>query len=664
MKRAYSLLEIKQVDEDRRVITGIATTPTPDRLGDIVEPDGAEFSLPIPLLWQHEHDQPIGHVTDAKVTEDGIEVVAKLERIDEPGTLKDRLDEAWQSIRSGLVRGLSIGFRAVETANIEDSFSLRFIKWMWLELSAVTIPANAEATIATVKSIDGELWAASGRKSETGTSPGASGSRVVKMFKPEDLKMSKKKTLAEQISAFEATRQAKSARMVEIMEAAGEEGVTLDDAQQEEYDGLADEVKSIDDHLKRLNALNEANKKSAIPANGDNPASGAASRARVQVGVKGPKLEPGIGFTRIAKVKALAKLDGDNVRDVARELYGEDSPVYGHFTKAAVEAGNTVDSVWAGALVGDETSVFADFVEYLRPMTILGRFGTNGIPSLRRVPFRTALVGQDSGGSGYWVGEGKAKPLTKFDFSRRTLDPLKVANIAVTTEELLRDSSPSAEMIVRDQLAAALRERMDRDFIDPTKSEVSGVSPAAITNGVTALNSTGTDADAVRQDVRNLFNAFIEANNAPTNGVFIMNATTALTLSLMVNALGQPEFDGITMNGGTFFGLPVITSEFVPVEHTSPSDTNYVILVNASDIYFADEGGVAIDMSREASLEMNDSPTHGSAQTDSPAGSAGASLVSLWQTNSVGFRAERTLNWLRRRDEAVQVLGEVAWSLS
>jgi hypothetical protein len=61
---------------------------------------------------------------------------------------------------------------------------------------------------------------------------------------------------------------------------------------------------------------------------------------------------------------------------------------------------------------------------------------------------------------------------------------------------------------------------------------------------------------------------------------------------------------------------------------------------------------------------MSDVPAHASANVNSPSSSQAASLVSLWQTNSVGFRAERTLNWLRRRDTAVQVLGSVAWSLA
>ena len=44
----------------------------------MVEPDGAQFKLPMPLLWQHDSEQPIGHVTHAKVGKAGIEIVAKM----------------------------------------------------------------------------------------------------------------------------------------------------------------------------------------------------------------------------------------------------------------------------------------------------------------------------------------------------------------------------------------------------------------------------------------------------------------------------------------------------------------------------------------------------------------------------------------------------------
>lgn len=304
-------------------------------------------------------------------------------------------------------------------------------------------------------------------------------------------------------------------------------------------------------------------------------------------------------------------------------------------------------------LVGSETEVYADFAEYLRPMTIVGKFGSGGIPALRNIPFRTPLITQTGGGTAYWVGEGKPKPLTAFDFDRTTLDELKVAAISVVTEELLRKSSPSADMLLRDSLASAVAARIDVTFIDPAVAASAGVSPASITNGVSAIASSGNDADAIREDLRALWSTFIAANNPPTTAVYIMSSTTALALSLLRNPLGQKEFDGITMMGGTFEGIPVITSEYLG----AVSAGGYVVLANASDIYFGDEGGVNVDMSREASLQMLDNPTNASVD-----GTA-TTMVSMFQNNSVAFRAERILNWKKRRGSAVALLDEVNWGL-
>lgn len=155
MTKAYSTLQIKSVTDtdDERIITGIATTPSTDRDDDILEPTGAKFALPIPLLWQHNHNQPIGEVIQATVTEKGIEIVAKIAKIDERGTLKDRIDEAWQSIKSGLVKCLSVGFKIKEYSYLENSWGLYIKEWEFYELSVVTVPANADAVITSVKQI-------------------------------------------------------------------------------------------------------------------------------------------------------------------------------------------------------------------------------------------------------------------------------------------------------------------------------------------------------------------------------------------------------------------------------------------------------------------------------------------------------------------------------
>jgi Phage capsid family len=477
------------------------------------------------------------------------------------------------------------------------------------------------------------------------------------------------RTSAEQIVALENARAAKMARMSAVMGKSIEDGRSSDEAEQEEFDTLEAEVKAIDEDLARYRTLERMSiaeaapvtKAASFPTATTNKALTLAEGTQLRntgvIRVSSPKSDPGIRMARV--VKSIGASRGNLVAAVqyAENVYSDDGGIV-NILKGAVAAGTTGSASWSGALVGDESAVFADFVDYLRPQTILGKFGAGGIPSLRRVPFRVPLIGQTGGGVGYWVGEGAAKPLTSFDFERKTLEPLKVANIAVLTMECLRDSSPSAETLVRDQLAAALRERLDTDFIVTTKAASAGVSPASVTYGVAAITSSGNDAASVRVDVNSLFGAFIALNNAPTNGVWIMSSTTALALSLMVNPLGQPEFPGINMNGGTFFGLPVITSQYIG--STGSPATTYVVLMNASDVYLADDGGIAVDMSMEASLEMSDAPSS-SVSTGSPIAPVAAQMVSLWQTNSVGFRAERTINWMARRTGAVQVLTGVAW---
>lgn len=163
MNRAYSLLEIRAVKEDERVIEGIASTPAPDRMEDVVEPMGAEYSVPMPFLWQHAHEAPVGHVEFAKPTKTGIPFRARLVHPDdvESETLKERLRLAWDSVKQKLVRAVSIGFRPLEYNRMEGG-GYRFVRWEWMELSLVTIPANAEATITNIKSFDAEARKAAG----------------------------------------------------------------------------------------------------------------------------------------------------------------------------------------------------------------------------------------------------------------------------------------------------------------------------------------------------------------------------------------------------------------------------------------------------------------------------------------------------------------------
>ncbi|WP_367376596.1 phage major capsid protein [Hafnia alvei] len=635
LNRACTLMTVKSVNEDERVITGIASTPSPDRDGDILEPGGAAFRGDTPFLWQHDRSQPIGTCTP-KMVKEGLQITAKLVKPtpDMPSQLAARLDEAWASIKAGLVRGLSIGFRPIEYSFLDEG-GIRFLSWDLLEVSAVTIPANAECSIQTVKSFDRKLLAASGIQTLPITVTPSAGATAKKTNEIKGKSMN----IAEQIKSFENKRAALAGSLSDIMSKAADEGRTLDLEETEQYDNVSAEVKSVDEHLKRLRDMenNMASTAKPVAKAAGGEVSVVDNRAPAIIKVE-PKLEKGIAFARFAKALAAANGSRSEALEIAKKQYPLDSKLH-HVLKAAVGAGTTTDPAWAGSLV--EYQEYAnDFVEFLRPQTIIGRFGQGSIPSLRQVPFNIRIPAQTSGGSANWVGQGKAKPLTKLDFESITFGFSKVAAIAVLTDELIRFSNPAADALVRNALAEAVIARLDTDFINPAKAEVANVSPASITNGIDGIPSTG-DPDA---DAEAAFGQFVAANLQPTGGVWIMSSTNALALSMKKNALGQKMYPEMTLLGGTFQGLPAIVSQY--------AGTNLTLL-NAPDIYLADDGGVAVDMSREASLEMESDPTGDSVTP------TGTEMVSMFQTNSVAIRAERWINWKRRRTAAVAVISGV-----
>lgn len=640
MNRAYSLLDIKSVDDDARVIEGIASTIDVDHSGDIVEPKGAEFSLPLPLLWQHDSRSPIGEVFEAKVTATGIRIKARIPRIAEPGKLKDRIDEAWHTLKNRLVKGLSIGYKPLEAARIEGTFGVHLLRWKWLELSAVTVPDNQHASITLIKSLDAATRAALGlsESSASRLTPGVTGSQPRAVMK----------TISQQLTEKKSELQGKTARLTELRTKSEAEG-GLESAEQTERGTIVAEIKGLNAEIEELSVL-----EGAQVAQATNVVVKQAAHAPVReleakhVAMRTEDTRPkGIAFAQLVRCKMHSYLTQRDPVAIAREQFPDD-PRIQTLLKGATTAFTTAD----GANTGGTELVYAqnlvsEFVEYLRPQTILGKFGTGNVPSLRRVPFNVRITGQSSGASGYWVGQNKQKPVTKFNFNAVTLGFSKVATIAVMSDDLARFSNPSADALVRDELVRALVERLDIDFVDPDKAISANVSPASITNGVSALPSAGSDAADVRADIKSLLTNFITANIPLRTVAFIMTDTTALSLSLMRNGLGQKEFPDITPMGGSLEGIPVIVSEYV--RHGSP-DNPVVIAVSADNIFLSDDGGVSVDMSREASIEMATDPENDSGTT-----------LSMFQNNLMALRAERHINWAKKRSTAAAYIRNVTW---
>jgi hypothetical protein len=151
--RASTLLMIRSALEDLREISDIASTPmpdpTPDRYGDVIAPLGV---TPLPLLVAHEHTKSIGSVVLGAASKTGIAFKAVIAKIEQAGPLKTLCDDAWASVKNGLLRSVSIGFRPLESTPIQGG-GVRFTKWEWLELLLVAISANPDAMITDARAM-------------------------------------------------------------------------------------------------------------------------------------------------------------------------------------------------------------------------------------------------------------------------------------------------------------------------------------------------------------------------------------------------------------------------------------------------------------------------------------------------------------------------------
>ena len=441
----------------------------------------------------------------------------------------------------------------------------------------------------------------------------------------------------EDLRKFQQKRNEAVERQAALMGAASDEGRTLDDEEQSEFDGIATEVKHIDDHMARLRKLVDGSEEKTEEVK-------AAPTVFVRKQDKDDEFE-GQSFVRRVIARAVSKLEdsGETPGQIAEKRWGKSNPQLVRWIKAGIPGGSsygTGSDSWGTELVSADNRFTGDFIEFLTSSTIFDRL------PLREVPANVSIKGQDGIGSGFWVGEKAGIAMSAQDFTDVQLTAKKVAALTVVSKELLWYSSPSAERLVRDALVEASRQRVDTTFLGT--GGASGSTPAGILNGVAAETSAGTDADGLRADIAELYATFLAAKNA-TGLQFVMTPTMAKTISLMRNALGNREFPDLGAAGGSLEGDTVVTGDNVGATH--------LILLKPSDIWRIGDMGVQVSLSQDATIEMDDTPTgEGSGPT-----AASANLVNMFQTEQVAFKVVRPINFAKRRATAVQYVNNAAY---
>lgn len=340
-----------------------------------------------------------------------------------------------------------------------------------------------------------------------------------------------------------------------------------------------------------------------------------------------------LSLGRYCKALAVAKGDvlGAQAMAEGHRIPWRDTPDVFTTLRAAVDALST------GSGLG-YASASGLLLPLIRNNTLVDRL------ALRRVPLNTTVASFSGDASAHVVAQGAPKPLSKFSLATLSVLPQKVSAAIVVSDELVRNSDPSAETALGTELAKAVTARMDLVFADPN---VGG----SISNGATTISSGGSSMAALDSDFRSMLNSLAATGDeALQTAVWIMSSATAIYIAGIRGSGGNLAFPFVNAKGGTLLGLPVFTTGAM-IATGSPGESA-ILLVDQQQILFGDEGQANVSLARDASVQLSDTPA-------SPA----TSTVSLFQANLLGLLGERWCGWSRIATSSVVVLDNISFAV-
>src|SRR6056300_946287 len=149
-----STFKSQPAEDGSVIIRGMASTNDVDRAGDSISPEAwskgglGNFEKNPIILFNHDYDRPIGRATGLKVTENGLELEAKIS--------KSAPANVCELVKEGILGAFSVGFRGKDADYLKESDGLIIKDAELFEVSVVSVPCNQAATFSLAKSFDSQ----------------------------------------------------------------------------------------------------------------------------------------------------------------------------------------------------------------------------------------------------------------------------------------------------------------------------------------------------------------------------------------------------------------------------------------------------------------------------------------------------------------------------
>jgi HK97 family phage major capsid protein/HK97 family phage prohead protease len=383
--------------------------------------DLSRFNDGANVLFNHNRDDYIGIIVSAWL--DGGKLYNQILFDDH-----ELAEKIYQSIKSGIVRNVSIGYEINELKLVgqkNDIDIYRAVKWTPLETSIVTVPADA--TVGVGRSY---FFPSQGENSEKLVSEIKDMPEPAIEINEKDIRQEER----ERIAAITAA--GTKYGCVEIAQKAVNDGMTLDQARQLMADKiLTKNQSSVAQPLEPLGFSSRETKKYSI---------------RKAILYKMGQISPSEAGLEIEASNAIATKLGKPAEGIyvpTRDLAWNTRATYA--TGAPATGGTTV-----------ETELLSEnFIEALRSQLVIRKLGAtilSGLEGNVDIPRQASTAGT------IWVGEGAT--ITQFEstFDKISLTPKTVATRSIYTRNMLLQSSIDIEAFIRDDLIKGISLEIDR----------------------------------------------------------------------------------------------------------------------------------------------------------------------------------------------------------
>lgn len=451
-------------------------------------------------------------------------------------------------------------------------------------------------------------------------------------------------TLAEMREALRAAR-AKAAEAREL--------ATKADATPEQRKAYTDAIEAAETALSMVKAAEReealdatTTRPAAAPVAGADGAQPDGPWAQPKQTVK-PEQKALMGIAAMHKASVLSKLHNEHVDPY--KLLGDEG--YTDFVRESKQRAQQQQK--AGVFSTVSTSVLLpqpvapEIIPILYPQTTF----LQGTP--KRVTLTGGVYRQARGvgsSTAAYVGEGVKKPVGAPTFDNITMRSHKLAGIVYVTNEAVKWTIGDLEAYIRADLSETLGLKMDSAMYFGTGT---GATPLGIFNqaGITVIDAAGagTFANVKAPTYTELDRIASRATlamtsvNLPRNQRWrwVMGYRTLQYLRDLRDGYGNAIYPEVA--GNNWKGIPVLVSNQILENGGATTDTSQIGLVDFGHVLFAEEEGMTMKSSTEASIDD------------------GGTTVFLWQQNMSAILAEMEHDVALDQAKAVIRIDNVRW---